>query len=279
MMNSMIVMVKAPSGEMVKIVPLDLLINEYPEVNKKQYQYLKGKLPLVKALWFCGPFSNKSGRCVQDIYKKAVEFGFKGTSSALSPHFVLFEQLGLITREVRGRRTFSCNLLMLPNTWYEQLGELEISEQSTEDVPEETNVPAISEIIDEDDFDLAASKVASQLLEQVFQIIQNDKNLSVDQIVVKLNRDVTQLEYRLGEQVQANQVLRRKHSEAADELAAVKMERDALRAKTRQLETNLKAALGSSTDAYVRGEVRKALDQVMREAPIPNSSERKQYDR
>jgi hypothetical protein len=108
-----------------------------------------------------------------------------------------------------------------------------------------------------------ASAVATALLAQVVQVLTKGPQGQLDQLQAALD----DVQHRLGTSTSFVDRLRRQNREQADEIIALRRERDGLRQRTRAAESNLSAALSSDAQAVIDAEVRRQLDRLMRAKP------------
>lgn len=112
-----------------------------------------------------------------------------------------------------------------------------------------------------------ASQVAMSLLTTVVEIISAGSPEAMDNRVQALHGDLLEVQSRLGQRLEENQALRKRMSLLADEVTALKYERDGLRVKVRKLEANLNSALKGDALQVVNGVIQKKVDEFMRAAP------------
>lgn len=112
-----------------------------------------------------------------------------------------------------------------------------------------------------------ASQVAMSLLTTVVEIINAGSPEAMDNRVAALHADLLEVQTRLGQRLEENQRMRNQLRQAGDDLNAMKVERDGLRTRVRQLEANLQSALRGDALTAVNGIITKRVDEIMRAAP------------
>lgn len=170
--------------------------------------------------------------------------------------------------------------LVMPPTNGGQLGSELVDQlaRSTEPDEPETFIPdPIPVDRTTDDFDDSligptldvdmASQVAMSLLTTVVEIISAGSPEAMDNRVQALHADLLEVQTRLGDRLTENQALRKRITLLADEVTALKYERDGLRVKVRKLEANLNSALKGDALQVVNGVIQKKVDELMRATP------------
>lgn len=119
-----------------------------------------------------------------------------------------------------------------------------------------------------------AGQVAMELLTRVVEIISAGSSSGLSEAKLRqLTADYESVTGRLAQRLEENERMRRQLRDTGDELRAVKIERDSLRARLRQTEANLNSALKGESAHAVTTEVMKRVDRIMRETPKPNPRE------
>lgn len=248
---------------------------------------------VVTALWHHGTFAARTGFTTDEL-AHAAGLDRKQVRSVLKSPTMEFA----VDEETRGKRSYRISLVAIPRRWLPEL--LNGSASAAVDVePEPDALPRdISRadaleaepaaVIDPDEIareeypervpDLppppeidpptleVAHAVATSLLTQVVEIIVAGHGNGHE--IGKLRADYEAMSGRLSAQLDETQRLRRTIREVGDELAALKFERDGLRQRLRAAEHNLTVATQSiDVQRVVDAEVRKRLDQMMREVP------------
>ena len=256
------------------------------------------RLAVLRTLWYEGAVVDSSGRANHVMMRRAEKF-HDGATIDRGTLFSAEPMRAVVHREINGRRTKRIALTALPERW---LSAVEAWAKRPEPEPEPQPEPAvepepavvdIDEVPDESDSVVAApeppgrpvleleiaSSVATALLTQVVEIITAGTAGDDGLQLAMLRGEINALEERLGEQVGYVNKLRRQVSERSDELAAVKLERDALRRRVRDVEHNLKVATGTDARRIIDAEVQRQVDRVMRQAPASSHGSDDEIDR
>lgn len=281
--------VTSPAGDLVEVVTdreFAELIGGNPDRAGQWLLLPPGRLAILRSLWYEGEARDKSGRAVGILLKRALKFGI--TEADANANMLHADSVRVcLTRENNSRRTYFVKLTLLPERWLTAVQEWaparkpEPEEPATivEDVPlqpeeedadESPNGHAVAPPEDPGppalELDIASS-VATALLSQVVEIISAGNGPDGGQVGAMLRAEIGSMEIRLGEQIEYGERLRRKLDLRSDELNAVKLERDNLRRRVREVEHNLKVATGADAERIIMEEVQKRLDRVLRQAP------------
>jgi len=207
---------------------------------------------------------------------------------------------------MNGKRTFSIKLVAMPETWHrkmqrevntqEPVKPVPVSEGGVIHGPEADAVPIVPIPADNGDkhvsewteadwdaiqmdaptvhelpppIELAmANQVAMSMLTQVVDIITagtaDTFQLSSGK---RLQDELAGVQSLLALRLEENHKLRRQMRDAADTIAALKVERDGLRSRLRMTENNLAEVLKGDTARAVNEEIHKQIDKIMRQPP------------
>lgn len=236
---------------------------------------------IINDLWERGYVASSSGLAAVDLAKRLGVDGprYKSVGQAIRSGRVMERCVEL---KANIRRTFEIRLVAVPERWLPDLSAAPaldvppvpepapvdgLDDGPTADVepvpvdyppldPVEPLSPVEGRLVD---------ALATSLLTQVIEIVSTRDGGAP--ALHKLELDVVALEERLGTSLAYVDKLRRQLRETGDELAAVKAERDGLRQRLRSAEHNLKVATSADTRRIIDAEVRKRLDEMMRERP------------
>jgi len=261
-------------------------------------------LAVLKALWRHGTINDRSGLAVGRLAERVrTTDGLEPVSMNAVLTTPLMKQA--VERVTSGRRTMQVSLVALPRTWLAKvegaLGEhpaepdvlrqLQDIQQRNRAVVEQRQlwpaaVPEPAPGVEMMQHAIAANEqarpepavgtdahmevadaVATALMARVVEIISNNGTNVLAVKNAQLTGEIAQLQKRLGEQVGFVDRLRRDLREAQDEVIATKHERDGLRQRLQSAEHNLKVATGADAQRIIDAEVRRAVDQMMRQAP------------
>jgi regulator of replication initiation timing len=251
----------SPGGEELLVLePDDFAFLAGLEPRSKSFgiamQQSPPRMAVLAALWHFGPIVEPSGRATSILAERAQQF----TTEPVNPTPILSSPTvaACVERSIIGKRTYEVRLVALPEAWLDAVDQLVGSGSGSPEpiTPAESVVPPD----DVDSVGAPAHEVAAALLEQVHALI-------ADRSLDKLQRDVSDLSRRLGEQVGYVDKLRRELREASDELRAVKLERDGLRNRLQAAEHNLKVATSADAARIIDAEVHKRVDRIMRATP------------
>jgi regulator of replication initiation timing len=288
--------VKSPAGEDVEVfnhTDFTELCGGNPDRPGQYLMLTSDRLALLRSLWYEGKVVDPSGRAVSILLHRAIKFGGDESGRVRSALLAGVPLLVALERDINGKRTKRVQLVALPEGWLNAIEEWaprpdpepeQEPEQSLDDEPATGAVPPVEDPPDDGDVTPPpppvhvpelqveiASSVATALLTQVVEIITSGAGDSP--MFAMVRAEVSQLEERLGDQMAYTTKLRRQLSELGDELTALKLERDGLRRRIREVEHNLKVATGADAQRIIDAEVRKQLDRVMRSAPVSEKAE------
>lgn len=283
--------IKSAAGQPIEIVDDDdwLKLTDSQPHGLKQWS---GQKPvLIRYLWEHGEIKDKqSGRATSKLSKQLhKQYPDDAAENITSITALLVSPINqpAFSRDVNGKRTYSINLIALPQTWYSKLmrdikqrtngtatamaeAEIAISNEPAPDVTIDVGPSVISEqppltvrparAEPAIDLDLTAA-VAMSLLNSVVEMVSTGGNSG--QVAMEL----TEARQRLAAVLEDNEKWRRRFRESGDELEAVKSERDGLRRRLQQTEANLQAALKGDAAQAVNAEIEKRIGRIMSERP------------
>jgi hypothetical protein len=283
--------VVSPAGESIEIVP-DAQWRELTEdIAGRSIRAWYGTKPyVIRYLWEHGKVTSDSGAATGVLYRGVTEV-FPHVSSKLSAlsHFLKESANSLaFQRHVVGRRNYLVQLVRMPEMWYEKL-QRDI-EMTFTAIPVQLNGGPVPEpsapVIEPDEIEYIpsdepkgftedsppldiemAQQVAMSLLTTVMEIISAGQTPPVE--MQRLRNELAHSQTTLASRLEDNERFRRQLREVADELLAVKHERDGLRQQLRRAESNLSAALKGESVHAINAEINKRIDHIMREAPKP----------
>lgn len=191
-----------------------------------------------------GAISDKSGRATSILVDELHQRGQDTTGQSLAGTLLSMEELGMLTRDIKGKRTFAIKLIAEPEPPKEPEP---YSPEVQEPVPEPLDLAEQARVPD----DLNYPVLAVALLEAVTDVLSRP--------------EPEDMKVRLGQTLEENTRLRDKLRAAQDTLRAVEAERDGLRQRKQVLEANIERMLnGSEHDA---GRSRRNLERFMQERP------------
>lgn len=123
-----------------------------------------------------------------------------------------------------------------------------------------------TELTDHVDLSIA-STVAMALLTQVVEIISTGNPAANNDTIKRMERDLGEVSQRLADRLGDNDRLRRTIREMTDEIMALRDERDGLRRRLRQAESNLAKATSQDTQRFINERVQQELAKVMGARP------------
>lgn len=265
----------SPAGDSIAVFDdedfAELLGVPYP--SRTYTQSLKqtpARAAVLRKLWTDGAVYDKSGRAIRLLPGDA------------TPVLAQAPMRLCVERALNGKRTYSAQLVALPERWLVDLGVestvepepvANLAELPPASEPEPDLVASPGQDLGsgselEQPFELApeiSAAVASALLSQLVGALLERATATPElERVTKERQDLIE---RLGHQVGYVERLRRELRETSDELIAAKHERDGLRQRVGEVERNLRAALSSDAKSIIDHEVRRQLAAVMRQAP------------
>jgi len=251
---------------------------------KLSFSMRASTLAALKALWRHGTITDRSGLAVGILADRMRTLDGIDVGN-VNPVLTTPLMQQAVERVTKGRRTMQIALVALPRTWLNRvegaLGDhpaeqaADTAEQPPEVVQRQlwpTVVPTSGEVVPtavptpEVHFEVADA-VATALMARVVEIIANNGTNVLAVKNAQLTNEVAQLTRRLGEQTGYVDRLRRDLRAAQDEVTAAHHERDGLRQRAQAAEHNLRVATGADAQRIIDAEVRKAVDQMMRQAP------------
>lgn len=302
--------VDSPAGEPVEIVPDDEWLAVTGDTEQRLSAWHGNKRYAIRELWERGSVHDSKGAATT-VLQAAIREHFPqhemstgtGFTSLLGNYPLVFK------RDVRGKRCYSIELLALPERWYEKViadigafPAVALNGHSPE-IPVELHDPElarviadrsqpieqppaaiepvptdIADILDDDSGPAIeveiASQVAMELLTKVVEIISAGSSAGLsDAHMRRLSSDLETVTNRLGQRTEEIDRMRKQVRALGDEVSALKMERDGLRQRLRQTESNLTAALKGESAGAVTTEIMKRVDRIMRESPRPKGDE------
>lgn len=196
---------------------------------------------VLAALQRLGGINDPSGKATAKMLAALEEAGEGASRESLSGTLAKMEDLGMITRDIKGRRCFAIAAVG------EALPEEPVFSDPENTATEETTY--LQRVCEAPDVDYA--QLAAALFDRTVEVLTDG------------DRDT--LKARLADALAEALRLRERLREASDELSAVKDERDGLRQQRRALEANVAAVLkGQGHDA---GAGRRALERFISETP------------
>jgi hypothetical protein len=282
----------SPAGEEIAVYT-DKEWMELTGVPLQSLQWSPSRRAVLGCLWNHGKYEDrKSGKATRLLIDDASKEGYGGQSpSALNALFKSDAMIGAVERDINGKRTYRVQLTAVCETWLSKLQangykmnvdahKTTLAEPVVEEVEqvEEVEDEAPAEVLDvyqpePDVLELQVSHaVARSLLTQVVEIINAGVEITRDDRVNELERDLSMAHQRLASRLEENDKLRRKVRQLEDELAAAHTERDGLRGRLRAAEYNLEKAMSSDNQRIIMAEVHREMDKIMRAKPASDKA-------
>lgn len=284
--------VKSGSGYAIEIVD-DADWLELTGGSDISLRMWSGSKPLaIRYLWQHGKIEESRGKATLVLHEGIGSDEFRPTALTMMMNDP--KNAPAFDRHINGKRCYSIQLVALPRTWYDKLrrdmngdaktvfeairieangGIIEAPPAIIEPDPIEAFIPTpIEEPIEEPvstlplDIEIA-SQVAMSLLTTVVEIIAAGTPETANAKVRQLESDLAGVMQKLSARLEDNERLRRQVRELGEEIQALRFERDGLRNRLRNTESNLSMALRGDAAAAVNGEIQKRVDRIMREAP------------
>lgn len=293
--------VTSAAGEEIEIIPDSEWNQLVGDESGRSIRAWYGVKPLiVRRLWLHGTVEDEHGGATSKL-QAWIKHDNEGNPSAdvTSPISNLMNassNMLAFDRKIRGKRCYSIRLAALPETWYRKLQiDLKVnnlnghaSKPPVEEFPAIEVTPAPVEVDRTTDaFDDSlmptetieetgpvldvqiASQVAMQLLTTVVEIISAGTPEQANHEVRRLQSELETVGGRLAQRLEENERHRKTIRELGEELQAVRYERDGLRQRLRNTESNLTAALKGDSARAVTAEVQRQIDSIMRQPPQP----------